>query len=262
MKITTDALLQRAKALKLVGLIAHWEEVHKNAWVTQLLDWEEDERSQCSLATRLKLSRVGRFKPLADFDWNWPKKIDRQAIEESMNLPFLSEAINIILCGPNGVGKSMIAKNIAYQTIIDGHTALFTTAGHMLGDLASQDGDLALKRKLKFYTSPKLLVIDEVGYLSYSNRYADLLFEIISRRYNQKSTLITTNKPFAEWRDIFPSATCVVSLIDRLIHRSEIINIEAESYRLKEAKEESARRKASREKKIKSDKKTENGSHS
>ena len=142
----------------------------------------------------------------------------------------------------------MIAKNIAYQALLHGRTAFFTTAGHMLGDLTAQDGDLALKRKLNFYTRPQLLVIDEVGYLSYSNRYADLLFEIISRRYHQKSTMITTNKPFAEWRDIFPSATCVVSLIDRLVHRSEIISIDAESYRLKEAKEEGARRKASREK--------------
>lgn len=258
MQMTNDIMLQRAKALKLVGLIAHWEEVCDNNWVAQLLGWEEDERSHCSLANRLRSSHIGRFKPLADFDWNWPKKIDRQAIEEFMNLSFLKEAINIILCGPNGVGKSMIAKNIAYQAVIHGHTALFTTAGHMLGDLTAQDGDLALKRKLKFYTSPRVLIIDEVGYLSYSNRYADLLFEIISRRYHEKSTLITTNKPFIEWRDIFPNATCVVSLIDRLVHRSEIINIEAESYRLKEAKEEGARRKASREKKAKSIKKTEN----
>lgn len=248
MQMTTDIMLARAKALKLVGLIAHWEEVRANSWVAQLLDWEENERSQCSLAARLKSSHIGRFKPLADFDWNWPKKIDRQALEEFMNLSFMNDAINIILCGPNGVGKSMLAKNIAYQAVIHGHTAFFTTAGHMLGDLAAQDGDLALKRKLKFYTSPKILIIDEVGYLSYSNRYADLLFEIISRRYHEKSTLITTNKPFTEWRDIFPNATCVVSLIDRLVHRSEIINIEAESYRLKEAKEESAKRKASREK--------------
>ena len=102
------------------------------------------------------------------------------------------------------------------------------------------------------------MLIDEVGYLSYSNRYADLLFEIISRRYHEKPTLITTNKPFAEWRDIFPNAACVVSLIDRLVHRSEIINIDAESYRLKEAMEESTKRNASRAKKVKSIKHTEN----
>lgn len=245
----TDMLLQRAKALKLIGLIAHWEDVRHDDWVTRLLEWEEAERSQCSLASRLKVSRIGRFKPLAEFDWNWPKKCDRHAIEELMNLSFMKDAMNIILCGPNGLGKSMIAKSIAYQAVLHGHTALFVTAGQMLGDLTSQDGDLALKRKLKFYTNVKLLVIDEVGYLSYANRYADLLFEIISRRYHQKSTIVTTNKPFVEWRDIFPNATCVVSLIDRLVHRSEIINIEGDSYRLKEAMEASAKRKASREKK-------------
>jgi len=255
--MTTDILFQRAKSLKLIGLIAHWDEVRDLDWVVPLLQWEEDERSKSGLATRLKSSRVGRFKPLANFDWNWPKKIDRQAIEELMNLSFMNEAMNIVLCGPNGVGKSMIAKNIAYQAIIHGQTALFTTAGHLLGDLTAQDGDLALKRKLKFYTTPKLLVIDEVGYLSYSNRYADLLFEIISRRYHEKPTIITTNKPFVEWRDIFPNAACVVSLIDRLVHRSEIINIDAESYRLKEAMEESTKRNASREKKVKSTKHTE-----
>lgn len=245
--MTTDMMIQRVKALKLHGLLTHWEEICNESWVMQLLQWEEDERSQRSLDGRLKSARIGRFKPMANFDWDWPKKCDREAIEEFMQLTFLKEAINIILCGPNGVGKSTIAKNIAYQAIIHGHTAVFATAGHMLNELASQDGDLALRRKLKHYTQPKILVVDEVGYLSYSNRHADLLFEIISRRYHEKSTVITTNKPFTEWRDIFPNAACVVSLIDRLVHRSEIINIEAESYRLKEAMEESANRKALRE---------------
>lgn len=244
----TDLLLQRAKTLKLAGLIAHWEEVCDKEWVKELLRWEEEERVHRSLASRLKLSRISRFKPLAEFDWTWPKKCDRSAIEELMTLSFMSGALNVVLCGPNGLGKSMIAQNIAHQAIIHGHTVLFTTAGRMLGDLAAQDGDMGLKRKLRYYINPKLLVIDEVGYLSYSNRYADLLFEIISRRYQKSSTIVTTNKPFAEWNDIFPNAACVVSLIDRLVHHSEIIDIEGESYRLKEAMEASAGRKALREK--------------
>lgn len=118
----------------------------------------------------------------------------------------------------------------------------------MLNELASQDGDNALRRKIKYYVQPQLLVIDEVGYLSYSNRHADLLFEIISRRYQQKSTLVTTNKPFTEWGDLFPNASCVVSLIDRLVHHSEIISIEADSYRLKEAKEKNLQRNEYRKK--------------
>ncbi len=92
---------------------------------------------------------------------------------------------------------------------------------------------------------PQLLLIDEVGYLSYSNRHADLLFEIVSRRYEHKSTVVTTNRPFAEWGQVFPNAPCVVSLIDRLIHHAEIIAIEGESYRLKEARERAEQRKRS-----------------
>jgi len=118
----------------------------------------------------------------------------------------------------------------------------------MLNELAAQDGDSALQRRIKFYAGPQLLVIDEVGYLSYSNRHADLLFEIISRRYQEKSTIITTNKPFAEWGEIFPNASCVVSLVDRLVHNAEIISIEADSYRLKESKEQILARKSKRKK--------------
>ena len=101
--------------------------------------------------------------------------------------------------GKGGVGKSTIAQNLAHQAAIQGHTVLFTSAASMLNDLAGQDGDMALKRRLKYYAQPKLLVIDEVGYLSYSNRHADLLFEIVSRRYEQVSTIVTTNRPFSEW---------------------------------------------------------------
>jgi DNA replication protein DnaC len=244
--ITNNNLLQRAKALKLYGLIAHWEEVEQSPWVESLIQWEEEERSQRSLERRLSGARLGRFKPMHEFDWQWPKKCDREAIEEWMRLTFIKQSTNLILCGPNGVGKSTIARNIAHQAILQGYTALFTTAGEMLNDLAAQDGDNALRRRIKRYVQPQLLIIDEVGYLSYSNRHADLLFEIVARRYEQKPTVVTTNKPFTEWADIFPNATCVVSLIDRLVHHSEIVGIEAESFRLKEAKEQRAKRKAAR----------------
>ena len=119
-------------------------------------------------------------------------------------------------------------------------------AGHMLGELAGADGDNALRHRLSVYSRPRLLLIDEIGYLSYSNRHADLLFEIVSRRYQEKSTLITTNRPFAEWGEVFPNAACVVSLVDRLVHNAEIIPIEGESYRLKEAKERSEQRRKQR----------------
>jgi DNA replication protein DnaC len=159
-----------------------------------------------------------------------------------MTLDFLKDASNVVLQGPNGVGKTTLARNLAHQALLQGHTVRFTTAGALLGDLAALDSDSLLRRRLRYYAAPQLLVIDEVGYLSYSHRHADLLFELVSRRYEQKSTLITTNRPFAEWGEVFPGAACVVSLIDRLLHHAEIIAIESDSYRLKEAQERAAQR--------------------
>ena len=245
----TDILLERVKALKLYGIVAHWDEVKDTDWIEHLVTWEEREKIQRSLERRLMAAQFNRFKSLSEFDWSWPKTSNKEVVAECMELQFIQDVRNIILCGPNGVGKSTIASNIAHHSILQGHTALFVMAGQILNDLASQDGDSALRRRIKYYTRPTVLVIDEVGYLSYSNRHADLMFEIISRRYQEKPTIITTNKPFAEWGEIFPNASCVVSLIDRLVHQSEIINIDADSYRLKEAKEENAKRKRERKKK-------------
>jgi DNA replication protein DnaC len=239
-----DTLKKQAQSLALHGVLAHWEDLNEDdlhrlhTW----LHWETEVRQRRSLERRLANARLGQFKSLADFDWAWPKHIDKGAVSALMQLSFVPEASNVVLVGPNGVGKSTLAKNLAYQAILQGYTVRFTSASHMLNDLAAQPSDNALRRRLKHYTHPDLLAIDEVGYLSYSDRHADLLFEIISRRYEQKSTLVTTNRPFAEWGAVFPNAPCVVSLVDRLVHHAEIIVIEGDSYRMKEAKERAAKR--------------------
>lgn len=225
--------------VRLHGILAHWSQLATTDWLPQLVTWEEEERTRRSLEKRIKDARIGRFKPLADYDWTWPKRCDRAAIESLMSLEFIANAVNVVLVGPNGVGKSMLAKNIAHQAVIRGHTVRFTNAGELLGDLAALESDTSLRRRLHQYEAPDLLLIDEIGYLSYSNRHADLLFELVSRRYESKSTVVTTNKPFAEWSEVFPNAACVVSLVDRLVHHSEVISIEGASYRLKEAKEKS-----------------------
>ena len=263
--MTTQMLLTRAKALKLYGIIDHWDEVCDASWLKQIIEWEEETRSYRSLERRLSQAKIGSFKPLTEFDWSWPVECDREAIEDLMELDFLKTGGNIILFGPNGVGKSTIASNIGQQAALRGHTVIFTTAGKMLDELASQDGDQALARRLNYYDKPQLLIIDEVGYLSYSNRHADLLFAVISRRHQKRSTLITTNKPFNDWNQIFPNASCVVSLVDRLVHHSEIISIDAASFRLKEATDRAALRKRERaerrkEKAAEKGKKTEGAS--
>ena len=244
--IEHEQLKQQASELKLHGLIAHWHEVteKQQPWLVQWLTWELTERKQRSLERRLASAKLGRFKPLTEFDWQWPQKIDQQAVQRLMQLEFITEASNIIFIGGNGVGKSTIAQNLGYKAVMQGHTVLFTTAANMLNDLAAQDGDNALRRRLNYYAKPKLLRIDEVGYLSYSNRHADLLFEIINRRYEKNSTIVTTNRPFSEWNEVFPNAACVVSLIDRLVHHSEVIAIEGDSYRMKEAQEQANKRRS------------------
>jgi len=241
MPINVAELRAQATELRLHGLLAHWAEVMANpeaaSRVAQWLGWEARERSRRSLERRLRAAHIGQFKPLADFDWTWPGQIDRGAVEDLMALQFLADATNVVLVGPNGVGKTMCACNLGYQAVLAGHTVLFVTAGQLLGDLAALDSDSTLRRRLRHYAAPDLLLIDEVGYLSYSNRHADLLFELVSRRYQHKSTVITTNKAFAEWGEVFPNAACVVSLVDRLMHRAEVVRIEGDSYRAKEAQE-------------------------
>lgn len=232
----------RALKLGLWGLLSDWDAVATQPWLAPLIEREETERRQRSLERRIQASRVGRFKTMVDFHFTWPKKIDREQIDDLFTFQWLQKAHNVILLGPNGVGKSMIAQNLTYEAVKRGATALFLSASEMLNDLAAQDGNTSLQRRLRRYSQPQLLAIDELGYLSYDHRHADLLFEVVTRRYGQKSTLITTNKPFSEWNEVFPSATSVVTLVDRLVHHAEIVQIDGDSYRLKEAREETAQK--------------------
>ena len=239
-------LYDRAARLGLWGIVSNWSRIATKPWLQTVIGYEEEERGRRSLERRLRSAKLGRFKPMADFDWKWPTTIDRELIEDLFSLEFAAEGANVILVGPNGIGKSMIAKNLAYQAILGGRTARFITASELLNDLAARESSSALMRRLRHYSQPGVLVIDEVGYLASSNEHADLLFEVITRRYQEKSIVLTTNKSFSKWDEVFPNSTSVVTLIDRLIHKSEIVEIEGKSYRLKEAKE----RKAEREKRL------------
>lgn len=224
-----------------------WEELRAETWIDELIELEENERKRRSLERRITSAKIGRFTPIADFDWLWPKNIDRDQMGDILRLDFLSEGANVILFGPNGVGKTTMAQNIAYGALLAGHTVRMTTASELLCDLATQDGPLALTRRIRRYTKPALLVIDELGYLASTSGHADLLFEIISRRYKEgKSIVLTTNKAFSEWGETFPNAACVTTLVDRLTHRGEIVKIDGDSYRHKEYQERQANRRKPR----------------
>lgn len=241
-----DALRERVRRLGLYGLVSRWEELSGASWIEELALVEEEERARRSLERRVRNAKIGRFKPICDFDWSWPRKVDRELVEEILRLDFLREAANVILIGPNGVGKTTIAQNLAHQALVKGYTVRMAPASAMLAELSSQDGPAALERRLRRYLRPKLLVVDEVGYLSYNAHHADLLFDIVNRRNQEKSTVVTTNKPFAQWNEVFPNSSSVVALIDRLVHRSEIVEVDGDSYRLKEATERTQERKKRR----------------
>jgi DNA replication protein DnaC len=207
----------------------------------KLVDAEIEDRSQRSLERRLSLSGIQKFKPMADFDWSWPKKIERVVIERTFSLDFVKEARNLIMIGQNGIGKTMIAKNLCHSAILAGYSVLFRTASDLIEDLQCESAT-ARRRKLRTYGNAGILCIDEVGYLSYDDNAADLLYEIINRRYERRSLIVTTNKGFKQWNEVFPNASCIVTLVDRLTHHADVTALEGDSYRLRESELEAAKR--------------------
>jgi DNA replication protein DnaC len=207
----------------------------------QLAQAEIAERSRRSLERRLRLSGIKSFKAMADFEWTWPTKIERDVIERALTLDFLHEGRNLVLVGRNGLGKTMIAQNICHAAVLAGSSVVFRAAPALLEELHRQTSE-GRRRKLRSYGNVGLLCVDEVGYLSFDDKAADLLYEVINRRYERKSVIVTTNRPFKEWNEVFPNATCIATLLDRLLHHAEVTVIEGDSYRVRESEQETAAR--------------------
>lgn len=255
-----NPLTTQLNALGLRGIAAEIDDIialaTKKRWsapqiIERVIEIERADRGRRSLERRLTRSKLGRFKTMDVFDWDWPKRIDRTLVESCLQLDFIDGAKNVVLAAPHGLGKTMIAQNIAHQAILAGHSVIFTTASQLLLDLTGAESARALDRRLKHYAGVGLLCVDELGYLSYDNRNADLLFQLINRRYEKKSIVLTTNLAFSDWSKIFPNATCATALIDRIVHHAEIVAIDGDSYRRREAereKVEGAKRRASKTK--------------
>ena len=205
---------------------------------------EDKDRARRGLERRLSRSRLQKFKPIADFDWNWPEAIDRPLVESLLTLEFVAAARNVVLVAPGGLGKTTIAQNLAHNAILAGRSVLFVTAAQALLDLGAQESSRALERRLRYYANVGLLVLDEVGYLAFDNRNADLLFQLVSRRYEKKSLVMTTNLAFKEWSTIFPNAACATALVERVVHHADVVKITGKSYRLRDAELDAARRDA------------------
>jgi DNA replication protein DnaC len=215
----------------------------------EIVRMEEIDKARRSVASRLRRARIGRFKTMADFDWNWPKKIERDLIERALELEFVREGRNLVLLGSNGLGKTMIAKNVAHQAAMNGLSVLFTTAAELIEDLRACSPE-TLRRRLARYTRPQLLCVDEVGYLSYDSYAADLLYKVVDRRYERpgknepasRSILLTTNLAFRDWNTVFPNATSIATLLDKLTHHADVTVLQGNSYRVHESQREAAAR--------------------
>lgn len=214
--------------------------------LAHIVDLEEKDRARRGLDRRMKRSKLEQFKPMVDFDWSWPTKIDRALVEATVLADFVDAKRNVVLVAQGGLGKTMIAQNIANAAVLAGHTVLFVSAAQMLLDLAAQESASALERRLRHYAKVGLLILDEIGFLSFDNRNADLLFQVVSRRYEKKSLVVTTNLAFKDWNTVFPSAVCATAVVERVIHHADVITIEGESYRLRESETAAKARRAAR----------------
>jgi len=201
--------------------------------IERLIDIEIEERNKARMALRFKQSRLDTKLTIDQFDFNYHKsrQAQKSIILSLMDLEFIEKKKDVIMIGNPGTGKSYLAKCIAFAATQAGIKTLFTTAMDMVNHLIAAEADHNLLKKLKYYQTPDILVVDEIGYLPLGQQGSNLIFQVISARHEKKSTMITTNLPFAQWGNIFDSTTVATAIADRLVYNSEVLVMEGKSYR-------------------------------
>jgi DNA replication protein DnaC len=240
-----DSLREKLVKLRLKAIVQNLEQVLEDAnrknlstltVLHRLADLELECRHQAAVKLRFTQSRLPGGLTIDQFDFNHHKsrREQKERILSLMDLEFVRESMDVILIGNPGTGKTFIAQTIGFAACNTNLRVLFTSAMDMINHLAAAEADHSLLRKLHHYRSPDLLIVDELGYLALGQQGSNLFFQIISARHQKKSTIVTTNLPFADWGKVFDSTTVATAIADRLVYRSEVLILEGKSYRRKE----------------------------
>ena len=210
------------------------EEMTYIRFLNELLSSEQMERRRKSSEMRLKLSKLPHRKTLEDFDFSFQPSIDKRQVDELATLAFAQRAENVILLGPPGVGKTHLAVGLALKAVDAGMVTYYTTLSNLIEDLTKAQVQGRLERRWRVYLRPAVLIIDEIGYSQLNRSEAELLFRLISQRYERGSVIMTSNKYFSNWGELFSDNVLATALLDRLLHHAHVINIRGQTYRLKD----------------------------
>ncbi len=242
-ELTAERIRAHAERLRLANLPQELESLVARAEASQmgylefvdlLLDEEVGVRESRRVTNALKLSGLPHHKRLADFDFSFQPELDPRKIKDLATLGFVTERANVALLGPPGVGKTMIAVGLAIAACQAGFSIYFTTVDDLVRNLAEAESQGRFAKKLQTYLKPSVLVCDEVGYLPLDRRQANMVFQLVSRRYERGSMIVTSNKAFGEWGSILGDDVLASAILDRLLHHCEVISINGPSYRLKD----------------------------
>jgi DNA replication protein DnaC len=248
MKNNPDKLLEELEKellyLKLSFMNAHYKSLADEAAAKQcshieyfhrLVMGEAEERKNRARERRIRLARFPVIKTLDQFRWTWPKKINRLQVQNLFRLNFLKDNGNVIFLGGVGLGKSHLAAALGHAACLREYSVLFTTAIDVINSLSAAQNAGRFQAELKKYLRPSLLILDELGYLPIDKVGADMLFQIISHRYEQGAMIITSNRAFKQWPEIFNNdSTLTSAILDRLLHHAETVLVEGKSYRMKD----------------------------